>query len=79
MFSVFTGDYWGEANHVYCGDGRSHSEAPQTLDSRPITGSHTVAASAAREGRQHLNHGTIVERDRLLVGAAHRVGVYQER
>src|ERR1700728_4806040 len=36
-------------------------------------------ASAAGEGRQHLNHRTIVEHDRLLRGTAHRIGVYQER
>src|SRR5690349_12779052 len=37
MFPVFTGDYWGEAHHVYCGDDRSQSEhgGPSIVTSSP--------------------------------------------
>lgn len=37
------------------------------------------AFSPAGEGRQHLDHRTLVEHDRLLGHPAHRIGVYQER
>ena len=43
---------------------------------RPGLVSH---GSSAGEGRQHFDHGTIVEQYRLPGGATNRSGVYQER
>ena len=49
---------------------------------QPVIAWLPIAANAlsdAGEGRQHLDHRTIVEHDRLLGRPAYWIGVYQER